>query len=292
MRVAVIHVGSSAIRLLVADPERSRLHTAHVECTFLGLGEEVEHLGRISLPKLALAGELAGGYAQRAREHGAASIEIVVTGPGRTSPNGADLVSALVAATRARVRVLALEEQAKLGYEGALAARSALPHSAAVCHVGGTATTLVVGTASGPAWLRSFDVGSLGLTSRFLGDDPPGKRAVAAARADAQARLDGFAPPLPVAAVAIGGTASALGALVGPRLGRAQLASAVRRLTRRPASEIARRHDIVRPQARILAAGALVLAELERRLGLPFFVSRAGVPEGVALALLEDVAAA
>ena len=73
----------------------------------------------------------------------------------------------------------------------------------------------------------------------MLQRDPPGKKAITAARAEVRAQLDGLAPPLPQAALATGGTARALRKLVGRKLGEEELAIAVRLLRKRSSSDIA-----------------------------------------------------
>ena len=70
--------------------------------------------------------------------------------------------------------------------------------------VGGGSAQVAVGTRrEGVAWVRSIDIGSMRLTSRFLDDDPPGDAALARARDMVHALLDGFVPPLPQTALAM-----------------------------------------------------------------------------------------
>jgi exopolyphosphatase/pppGpp-phosphohydrolase len=112
------------------------------------------------------------------------------------------------------------------------------------------------------------------------------------ASAELAAAFEGLTAPLPQAAFATGGTARALKKLVGPILGEDELAGAVRRLTKRSAAQIARTMGVDRERARTLAAGALILGEVQRLLGTPLVVSAAGLREGAALALLSESAAA
>ncbi|MDQ3669325.1 MAG: hypothetical protein M3377_03440 [Actinomycetota bacterium] len=293
MRVAIIDVGSNTVRLLVADRSSAKLTPVHEARTFLGLGEEVELLGRIRAERLARVAACAASYARAARELGALAVEVIVTAPGRQSQNADDLVAALATATGARTRVLSAEEEGRLAYEGAVAALPSIPASVAVCDVGGGSTELVVGTArGGPAWARSVDLGSLRLTRRFLAEDPPGKKALAVARDEVRRSLDGMAAPIPILALATGGTARAVAKLVSLPLGGSELTYAVRRLAKRSSGEIAKRYGIDPARARTLAAGAVILAEVQERVGVPFDVARGGLREGAALAALEELAAA
>jgi len=51
--VAVIDVGSHTVRLLVAQREQGRIRAVREEKAVIGLGTEVERLGRLSSQKLA-----------------------------------------------------------------------------------------------------------------------------------------------------------------------------------------------------------------------------------------------
>jgi exopolyphosphatase / guanosine-5'-triphosphate,3'-diphosphate pyrophosphatase len=289
LNVAVLDVGSNTVRLLVATRGATGLAPLREEREHLLLGEEVERLGRISDEKLAATARCAGRYARVARGLGVDRLEVIVTAPGRQSENADELVQALAIATGAAVRVLSADEEGRLAYRGAVAAAASLPETVAVCDVGGGSTELVVGTPTvGPTWWRSMNLGCVRLTERFLVDDPPGKVAMAAAAEEVERQLKGLAPPVPLVALATGGTARALRKVVGETLG----AEASRRIAKRSSREIAKANDLYRARARTLPAGALVLAALQRRLGVPFVVSRAGLREGVALELLATQRAA
>jgi exopolyphosphatase / guanosine-5'-triphosphate,3'-diphosphate pyrophosphatase len=293
MRVAVLDVGSNTVRLLVADRNERGLVAVHEAKEHLGLGEEVERDGVISTERLARAAVCVRRFARDAREFNAVALEVIVTAPGRQSANAADLVAVLAAAAGAPVRVVSPEEEGRLAYEGALAALENPPRTVAVCDIGGGSSEIAVGTPdAGPAWLVSLDVGSLRLAHRFLTEDPPGRKALAALRADVAASLEGLTPPMPMAALAAGGAARALGKVVGPELGEEELAEAERRLAKRPAAEIVKRYRIHPARARTLPAGAVILSEVQRLLGVPLGVSRTGLREGAALALLAEAAAA
>jgi exopolyphosphatase / guanosine-5'-triphosphate,3'-diphosphate pyrophosphatase len=291
MRVAVIDVGSSTIRLLVGVCERHGVAPVRQEREYLFLGESVERSGRLGRENVRRATRVAARYARLAREEGAAALELIVTAPGRQAADAGTLLGALAAATGASVRVLSPEEEGRLAFLGAVAAARGLPETVAVCDVGGGSTEVVVGTASGgPAWERSLDAGAVRLTERVPLGDPPAKGAVAAMRAEVERLLEGFAPPLPQAALAAGGTARALRKLVGRELAPEDIEAALVLLSKRHSSRIAKTFGIHERRARTLPAGAVVLAAVQRRLGVPLVVSRAGLREGAALELLDAAA--
>jgi exopolyphosphatase/pppGpp-phosphohydrolase len=92
--------------------------------------------------------------------------------------------------------------------------------------------------------------------------------------------------------LAAGGTARALRKLVGDTLGADELAHALEILGERRSTRIAKAFGIDRGRARTLAAGAVILAEVQRRLSVPFQVSRAGLREGAVLTMLDEAAEA
>jgi exopolyphosphatase/guanosine-5'-triphosphate,3'-diphosphate pyrophosphatase len=294
MLVGVVDVGSNTIRLLVAKRRKAGLFRVHEEREQLGLGEDVELLGRISAEKLALAETTAAELADHARSLGSATVDVLVTSPGRQAENGEALREALERGSGLPARILSAEEEARLAYVGALAASRSATDSVAVVDVGGGSAQLVVGTGeSGPVWIRSVDVGSLRLTRRLLVSDPPTRKELAAARAEVTRCFETVTPPLPQTALAAGGSARALKRLTGKRrLTPSDIDDALRELVKRSSRETARRHGLALERARTLAAGALILAEAQRRLGLPLEVARGGIREGAALTLLTERAAA
>jgi exopolyphosphatase / guanosine-5'-triphosphate,3'-diphosphate pyrophosphatase len=163
----------------------------------------------------------------------------------------------------------------------------------AVCDVGGGSTQVAVGTRqAGLAWIRSVDIGSMRLTSRLLDDDPPGDAAVARARTEVDRLLDGFVPPAPETALAVGGSARALRSIVGGILGADELHEVAGILARTPAADITALYGIEPERVRTLASGAVILGALQERLHVQLRVVRGGVREGAALELAETLKAA
>jgi exopolyphosphatase/guanosine-5'-triphosphate,3'-diphosphate pyrophosphatase len=293
MDVGVIDVGSHTVRLLLARRANGRIQPLRQEKAALGLGAEVERLGRLSEEKIAEAASLVGSFARIAWKAGAAHVETVVTAPGRQSANGAVLVRALHEASRASVRTLSPDEEGRLAFSGALHGMSLEGESVAVCDVGGGSTEIVVGSRGGePAWVRSVDVGALRLTGRFLDQDPPSPQAVSLARLTVEREFSSLTPPLPKVGLAAGGTARALRKLVGEELGPSELEAAIAILRRNRSTRVAKEYGIDRGRARTLVAGALILEAVQCRLNVPLRVSRTGLREGAVLAALDEAAAA
>ena len=119
--------------------------------------------------------------------------------------------------------------------------------------------------------------------------DPPPQEELSAARAEAAGSLLAFVPPLPRRAFATGGTARALGRIVGRRLDAETLPLALSIVSSSPAKRVSSRYEIPQWRAAVLPAGALILTAVQRLLNVPLEVARGGVREGAALELLERV---
>ena len=186
-------------------------------------------------------------------------------------------------------------EEGRLGFLGATATtRGPGRQLVAVVDVGGGSAQIVIGTRrNGPAWARSLDIGSMRLTSRMGFSDPPGAEALAEARVEVMRLLEGVLPPLPQAAIAIGGSARAIKSIVGADLGAAELERVLDLLARLPAAKVVGRYGVEPDRVPTLPAGAVILAAIQERLAVPLRVRRrGGVREGALLELVSRRVAA
>ena len=258
MKVGIIDVGSNTVRLLVArQGDDGELETVLAERAQLGLGAAIERSGIVSRPKRTATARRVARYAAAARDEGCDLIDLVITAPGRQSENAYQLVTELEFAAGLPARVLSVEEEGRLAYAGALRGVP-IPSDGgvAVCDVGGGSTELAVGYGGVlPAWLRSYDVGSLRLTCRHLDGDPPSRREVRRARDYVRAVLAGDNPPEVALGLATGGAARALRRLVGRTLGADELAEALELTTRMSAAKLAKRGGIDPDRAKTRGRG-------------------------------------
>jgi exopolyphosphatase/guanosine-5'-triphosphate,3'-diphosphate pyrophosphatase len=294
MKIGIIDVGSNTVRLLAAERGAGGLvYPLHEARRQVGLGETIERRGRITDAKLAETARAARDYAKLARRLDCERLEVVVTAPGRQSANADDLLGVLHGAVGVTPRVLSAKSEGRFAYLGAVAAAGVLPGLIAVCDVGGGSTEVAFGGRwIEPDWVDSFDLGSLRLSSRFFPDGTAQRSSVRAARAEVRVHLEQIGDTTPDVALAAGGSARALRKLVGRTLGRDDLQAAIEMLVGRSPAKLARKHAIDLRRARTLLAGAVILAEVQARLGVPFEVARGGLREGLAGQLLSELQAA
>jgi exopolyphosphatase / guanosine-5'-triphosphate,3'-diphosphate pyrophosphatase len=291
--VAIVDIGSNTARLLVASvSEAGEIVQLRRERRYLRLGDDVHRFGRIGPKKLAEAGEVAKRYARIARRSGVERLETIVTAPGRQARNGEELVRVLADETHAPVVVLSGEDEGRLAWEGAVARMADPPEVVGVADLGGGSCELAVGTpALGPAWVRSLDLGALRVTREYLSGNPPPRKRVARARSEIRELLAVFEPPRPDTTLVVGGTARAVGRIVGKRFGASELDELAALLSSVPAEQVTHSHGVTAERAHTLLGGTLVLDELARRLGTELEVGRGGLREGAALSLARHRAA-
>ena len=293
MVVGIVDIGSNTARLLVASiDEEGGVTQLKRERHYLRLGDDVHALGRIGPEKLDETGRIAREFARIARKAGVERLETIVTAPGRQAANGEELVRVLAKETRAPVVVLTGEDEGRLAWEGAVIRMEDPPDVVAVTDLGGGSCELAVGTPSlGPAWIRSLDAGALRVTRAYLGGNPPSAKRIARARYEVHGLFAAFAPPRPHAALVVGGTARAIGRIVGRRYGLAELEELSETLSRIPAEKVTEPHGITPERTQTLLGGTIVLAEIAHLLESDLEVGRGGLREGAALSLARYEAA-
>lgn len=296
VRVAVIDVGSNTIRLLVASVKRSgQVRELDRDRVYLRLGDDAYRLGRIGDRKLEELALVAERYARRARGALAERIETIVTAPGRHSSNADVLVEILGEATQAPVVVLSAEDEGRLAWEGAVSFVDDPPESIGVVDLGGGSCEVAIGARStGATWVCSRDAGALRVRRQLLPMTRPSAHDLARGRRGVHELLDGMDPAHPNVALAVGGTARAVGKVLGPRFGARKLDELAERIVRDGVEATTAGLDITPGRVETLLGGTLVLAEVARRLDSKLEVGRGGLREGAALALarVESAAAA
>jgi exopolyphosphatase / guanosine-5'-triphosphate,3'-diphosphate pyrophosphatase len=285
VRRACIDIGSNTTRLLVAECDGEVLREIHQERAFTRIGHGRRGDGTIGQAKIAEVVAVVAAQLQSAGYHGAQDVRGVATAAIRSAGDGAMLVAAIRNTCGLAVEILSGEEEARLAFVGAAGTLDHVPvGELGVVDVGGGSSELVVGTAPGHVrWCASLAVGSGDLADGCLRSDPPSESELAQARAQIAGALEGLEVPRPAEAVAVGGGATSLRRLAGPRLDAEGFARSLRSLAGERASVIARRFAIDYERVRLLPAGLLILEAAAERFGTALQVGRGGIREGVLL---------
>jgi exopolyphosphatase/guanosine-5'-triphosphate,3'-diphosphate pyrophosphatase len=284
-----VDLGSNSVHLLVASVAGHQLTPLLDESVFLGLGTAVAARGILGRDASGELCTVLGGYAERARALGATAITFIGTEPIRRAADAALIVHAVTAATGVPLHVLSHEEEAFLTIVGVTEGRPVM-HETLVVDIGGGSSEFCLVDPATPPRAAGLRLGSARLTDQYVDHDPPERDELEAMYAAALAAVRSAPPGRPAEIVAVGGTASNLRKVVpiAPDgvITSAQLAEAMRLLGSITAAQAIERYAFNPLRARILPAGAAILAAILERYGVPAVrVSDAGIREGTILAV-------
>jgi exopolyphosphatase/guanosine-5'-triphosphate,3'-diphosphate pyrophosphatase len=283
-RFATIDVGTNSVLLLVADrtpegPFQAVLEKA--EITRLGRG--VDQSRRLSPEGMGATLDVLTAFAQEARSLGAEAIAVSATSAARDAQNGAEFLEAAKARAGVTVEIISGEQEAQLSFASAhmdFGSEAAGP--LLVIDIGGGSTEFIYGNSAGRVDFRhSYDVGSVRLTERFIRTDPISPEERERVTSHLRQTFSSLPPPPPAAElVGVAGTVTTLYSLHhridpydatrvhGGTLTSAQLEQLVFRLCELPLAERRALPGLQPKRADVIPAGALILREALRALGL------------------------
>jgi exopolyphosphatase/guanosine-5'-triphosphate,3'-diphosphate pyrophosphatase len=308
MRVAVVDLGTNTTRVLVADVEDGRVTELERRTTVTRLGEGVDANGRLSEAAIDRVSEVLAEYTEVMDELQPECTIALATSAVRDADNGSDFRGLLHDRFGLDVQIIPGEEEARLTFLGATAARPPGEGPLVVIDIGGGSTEYVVGTAGDhPTFRVSTQAGSVRQTERHLHEDPPSEEELAALRASVRSIL-ADAIPAEVraevkAGIAVAGTATSLAA-IDQKLepydrdkvdGYALLADAVERMLAELAGiPLEQRREVpgLHPdRAPTIVAGAAILLESMLLFGFDAVeVSEADILHGAALHVASETA--
>ena len=289
-RHAVVDVGSNTIHLLVAEVDGGEVLPVTGEKVSARLGSGVEKSGRIEDERLALASEAIAMFARISALNGAPDPTVLATSAVRDAENGPELEEKVREATGLKMRLISGEEEATLGFRGAI---SALGDSwdgpALVVDLGGGSAQLIVGEASGgPLMQVSLPLGSNRTTERFVSKDPAKKKELRALDEHVKDMMPGWGLSSRVRVVAVGGSARAILRITRDKLTVERLRSLAAEVSEQPSAELSRETGLTPERARVMPAAITTLAAILEHFGKEeLTVARGGLREGTMLTLAE-----
>lgn len=307
-RLAVIDLGSTSFHLLVADATPAgRLTPIHSQRVMLRLGGAIAPNGGFPEEVVQRAIDAAIELGDAARREGAEQVVVVGTAALREATNGGALARAIARELGTRVRLLSGLEEARLIFS-AFRRRVWMPGGRVLAaDLGGGSLELAVGDTHELFYECTLALGVARLHAQIVRSDPMTSTEVAEIRERVRSlltpRLRHLAVHEPVACVAAGGTARALGWLVtglrGLRPARTvnhleipleELREVTARLVRSTHGARLRLPGMRRKRADLLPTGGVVLTAVAELLHLDgYTLTDWGLREGV---LLDVVGAA
>jgi exopolyphosphatase/guanosine-5'-triphosphate,3'-diphosphate pyrophosphatase len=218
MRVAVVDIGTNTTRLLVADVEDGRVHEIERRTKVTRLGEGVDASGRLADTAIERVAATLTEYKAVIDELQPERSIALATSAVRDADNGDEFRQMLHDRFGLDARIIPGEEEARLTFLGATAARPPGDGPFVVIDIGGGSTEYVVGHAGGPpAFSVSTQAGSVRQTERHLHEDPPSDEDLATLRAAIRSIIDDAIPQAvresTEAGIAVAGTATSLAAI-------------------------------------------------------------------------------
>jgi exopolyphosphatase / guanosine-5'-triphosphate,3'-diphosphate pyrophosphatase len=290
MRVAAIDQGTNTTRLLVADVADGQVNALSRRSIITRLGDGVDSRHRLLPLPIARVRNALSEYRRELESLDAERALLVATSAVRDAENGEAFLGEIEWSYGFTTRLLSGDEEAAMTLRGI----GGLDNGTILVDIGGGSTEL-----TGANERVSTDLGSVRMTERFLTSDPPTPDELESLRGAIRAVLaehDFHADR----AIGVAGTVTSLAALdLGlvdydpDRVDRHRLSYAAveAQLGRLAALPLAERREVpgLEPErAPVIVAGAAILLETMRYLGLgEIEVSERDILDGAALAAAE-----
>jgi exopolyphosphatase / guanosine-5'-triphosphate,3'-diphosphate pyrophosphatase len=216
--VAVVDIGTNSTRLLVADVRGGAVEELDRRSVVTRLGEGVDATGRLEDAAQERVLSVLAEYAESIERHGCERRIAVLTSAVRDADNGAAFADAVRDRYGLDGRTLSGDEEARLTYLGATAARDGADATPLlVVDIGGGSTELVTGARGEMGFHVSTQAGVVRHSERFLRGDPPAREDVDALARDVRGIFEAAVPAAVRervrAAVAVAGTATSVAAI-------------------------------------------------------------------------------
>ena len=207
MKQAVIDIGSNSIRLTLYETEQQSFNILFREKIMAGLAGYVEN-GKLSAEGIECACKGLLTFRDILQTLKIDSVNVFATASLRNVSNTKQALSVILAATGYPVEVISGDEEALLGYTGAM--QELHMTSGAFLDIGGASTEIVTFDSGNPVDFASFPIGSLSLYRRCVKKILPGDGSLKRLRREITETLDVNRNTDPRALiVGVGGTARA-----------------------------------------------------------------------------------
>jgi exopolyphosphatase/guanosine-5'-triphosphate,3'-diphosphate pyrophosphatase len=300
-RVGVVDLGTNSTRLLIADVQNGAVRELERRLEITRLGEAVDERRQLLPQAIARVRNVLVDYRRAIENLDAERTLAFATSAVRDSENGEAFLGEIEWSYGFQTRLLSGDEEALLTFHGVSAGRS-LTEKTLVVDVGGGSTELILGGSNGVDFQKSFDLGCVRLTERFLRSDPPSAHELTDCAGYVQSLLNERVPPglHPAGAIGVAGTVTTLATLDlgldeedpevvhGHVLTTERVADELARLAAVPVAKLRERRGLHPERAPVIVAGAVVVVETLRYFGFDALeVSEHDIMHGAALAAAE-----
>jgi exopolyphosphatase/guanosine-5'-triphosphate,3'-diphosphate pyrophosphatase len=293
---AAIDIGSNSVRLKIARLTRHRLHTIDEDREVTRLGEHVFRTGLLSPDAMSDTIKVLRRFHRAVQKAGADTVRIVATSALRDARNSNAFLEWVRSVTGWKVEIISGLEEARLIHLGLVSNLRINVTPVLMIDLGGGSCELTISSKGHIRETVSLPLGAVRLTNEFLRHDPPRKSELRRLRAFVEREVGRIAGrsfwTRPKAVIATSGTAASLAAVChglyktkGARqaaVSRSQMKRIAKMLVRLPIDQRRKLSGVGLRRAEIIAAGAVVYAELLERCQLGGFrYSPLGLRDGL-----------
>ncbi len=173
MNVASIDIGTNTVILLIAeiDYENKVIHPLINEYRMPRIGKELNVNGIIAKPKIKQLINILKEYLLLAEKYGCEYILTAGTNAFRRANNSNEIIDEIYNSNNLKVDIVTKDKEAELSYLGAVFPNMSSERT--VIDIGGGSTEIIYGRDSQIIFRKSFPVGVVNLSEKYLRMDPP-----------------------------------------------------------------------------------------------------------------------
>jgi exopolyphosphatase/guanosine-5'-triphosphate,3'-diphosphate pyrophosphatase len=177
MRIAAIDIGTNSVHMIVVRvrPDLS-FEVVDREKAMVRLGAGGLDGKALTNDAVSAALQALSKFKRLAESHSVDVILAAATSATREARNGGEFLARIEAETGIRPRVISGAEEARLIHQAAVYGADVGSARAVVIDIGGGSVEITLGTATSIQAARSFKVGVIRLTERFVHSDPLSRR--------------------------------------------------------------------------------------------------------------------
>lgn len=303
MLKAGLDIGTNTLLLLVAEVEDGRVTKVHRDETrVVRLGQGVDRSRAFSEEAMERGRKVFREYGEILKGFPGVKMKAAATSGSRDAKNSRAYFDEMEKLLGFPIGVISGDEEAQISFRGTLSDKPETEaDTAAVIDIGGGSTEIITSKAGGKLAKKSFDMGCVRLTERYLPNDPPSEREMAALRDFVRMELakekDLLADFGGKRWIGVAGTATYLASAVlgltkfvpekvnGARITLTQIEALAEKFAQMRAKDRLGIGGMDAGRADVIVAGAVILGETLKAAGLSDLeISVRGLRYGLALA--------
>lgn len=303
MILASIDIGTNTVLMLIAEADKiaKEITTIANFYNMPRIGKGLTNGGKISDEKIKLLFDILKDYKNISEKYKAEKIILTATNAFRVASNADAIREIIKNEIGLNIQIISGDEEAKYSYLGAVsAARDGFKK--AVVDIGGGSTEIIIGIDDKIIYQKSFQIGVVSLTEKFVTQNPPGKENILSMNnfiVKTFEELSSFGNER-LSAVAVAGTPTTLSCIKqnikvyddakveGSILTKNDLTNLVSVISDQPSEEIKLNYgSVVAGREDVLLSGTLILYQLCEILNLDeIIVSSKGLRYGAVINFL------